>query len=47
MEQKIELPIIEPLRTVPIATPMYSRRLRMRIAYGKGEGLATTKMNGP
>ena len=47
MEQKIELPIIEPLRTVPVATPMYSKRLRMRIACGKGEGLVTTKLNGP
>ena len=27
--------IKEPLRTVPIATPMYSRKLKMRVAYGK------------
>ena len=47
MEQKIDLSIKEPLRTVPIATLMYSRRFRMRIAYGKGEGLVTTKLNGP
>ena len=24
----------------------YSRRLRIRVAYGKGEGLVTTKLNG-
>ena len=47
MEQKIDLSIKEPLRTVPIATLMYSRRFKMRVAYGKGEGLVTTKLNGP
>ena len=47
MEQKIDLSIKEQLRTVLIATLMYSRRFRMRVAYGKGEGLVTTKLNGP
>ena len=47
MEQKIDLSIKEPLRMAPIATLMYSRRLRMWVAYGKGEGLVTTKLNGP
>ena len=47
MEQKIDLSIKEQLRRVPIATLMYSRRFRMRVAYGKGEGLVTTKLNGP
>ena len=47
MEQKIDLSIKEQLRTVLIATLMYSRRFRIRVAYGKGEGLVTTKLNGP
>ena len=47
MEQKIDLSIKEQLRTVLIATLVYSRRFRMRVAYGKGEGLVTTKLNGP
>ena len=51
MEHKIDLRRKKKkLRTVPMATLVYSRILRMRVsfgkAYGKQEGLVTTMLNG-